>query len=362
MCKKTILFDEHVSHGGKIVEFAGYLLPVEYTGITPEHVAVRENCGLFDVSHMGEIIVTGRDTLKFLDYIITSNISSAGFKRMTYGMMLYEDGGVVDDLMTYKFNDEFCFLVVNASNVDKDYEWLNSHTNGFDVNVENVSSKYSQLALQGPKAVDVLQSLTKYDLSKMVFFDFDNMNVNNRDFIVSRSGYTGSDGFEIYGSGEDIVNLFKVLVDEKNVTLCGLGCRDTLRFEAAMPLYGHEISEKINPVMAGYHYAYDLSKDNFIGKEPIKRDKEFGPKKCVVGLELIERGIARGDYEVYADDRLIGYVTTGYMIPSTNNCYACALIDSEYSKKGTIVEVKIRKNLVKAKVRNKKFLDKKYVR
>ncbi|MDD4056024.1 MAG: glycine cleavage system aminomethyltransferase GcvT [Bacilli bacterium] len=360
--KKTILFDEHLKHGGKIVEFGGFLMPIEYIGITEEHLVVREKCGLFDVSHMGEILITGPDTLVFIDYLITNDITNAPQMKMTYGLMLYPDGGVVDDLMVYKYSDQHCLLVVNAANTEKDYAWITANQGEYDVEILNQSNVYSQIALQGPQAVEILQSLTMYPLDELKLFDFAEFLINNKQFIVSRSGYTGEDGFEIYGNHQDVLELFKILVEEKNVQLCGLGCRDTLRFEAAMPLYGHEISQEIDPVSAGLNYAIKLDKEDFIGKDRLVQIKTEGPQRKLVGIELLDRGIARGGYEIVISDQKIGEVTTGYMIPNTNHSYALAYVASEYSKIGTEVYIRIRKNLVKAQIRNKKFLNKKYIK
>lgn len=363
---KTVLYDEHIKNGGKIVEFGGYLLPVEYTSIALEHKAVREDVGVFDVSHMGEIRIKGKDSSKFVNYLYTNDCVSSENNKMIYGLMLYENGCVVDDLMAYKYSDDEVLLVVNASNMEKDYEYIKEvlNKNSFDCQAINESSFTSQLALQGPKAKDVLGELTKYDLSKLKLFEFDDMylNINNKEtkFLVSRSGYTGSDGFEIYGKNEDILELFKIFVT-KNVTLCGLGCRDTLRFESAMPLYGHEISDTLTPLEAGLTYAIKFEKE-FIGRDALLTLKEKGLSKKLVGLELKERGIARGGYEVYDNDKMIGYITTGYMIPNTESSYALAYVDIDKSKIGTELTIKIRKNFVKCVVRNKKFLNKAYVK
>ncbi|MGD9604701.1 MAG: glycine cleavage system aminomethyltransferase GcvT [Bacilli bacterium] len=358
---KTILYDEHVRLGGKIVEFAGYLLPIEYTGIGLEHQAVRDQCGVFDVSHMGEIEITGEDTIAFINYLFTNDVANVEANRMTYGMMLYPHGGVVDDMMVYKYDNHHCLIVVNASNKDKDLAWILDHQNGYDVNVVDRSNYYSQLALQGPNAEKILQPLTKYPLSSLKLFDFDHMIILNHDFLVSRSGYTGSDGFEIYGANEAILELFKLFATNPEITLCGLGCRDTLRFEASMPLYGHEIDDTINPLEAGLNYGVKLDKV-FIGSDILVADLKEGLKRKVVALELIDRGIARNGYEVEANGQVIGHVTTGYMIPNTTKSYAFALIASEFATLGTTLDIRIRKNLVKAKVRNKRLLDKKYVR
>lgn len=359
--KKTILYDEHLKHGAKIVEFGGFLMPIEYTNISLEHQAVRKRSGLFDVSHMGEIEVLGKDATAFVNHLITNDVSNVGDMKMVYGLMLYEHGGVVDDLMVYKYNNEHYLLVVNAGNKDKDYEWIISHRGNYEIEINDLSNEISLLAIQGPYSLKVLQNLTKYDLSTLTLFDFSEFEVMNRKCMVSRSGYTGEDGFEIYASNDDILFLFKELASLPEVSLCGLGARDTLRFEAAMPLYGHEISEDINPLEAGLGFAVKLDKE-FIGRSVLAKQKEEGLKRKVVGLELIEKGIARSGYEVYYNDENIGYITTGYMIPNTDKTLAFAIIDSKYSNIGTDVYIQIRKHKVLARVRNKKFLDKKYIR
>lgn len=359
--KKTVLYDEHLLHGGKIVEFGGFLMPIEYSGIALEHQAVREKCGLFDVSHMGEIVLKGPDANRFLNYLLTNEVDPAVSKKMIYGLLLYPDGGVVDDLMVYAYAEDYYLLVVNASNKDKDFECICSHRGEYDVEISDQSDCVSQIALQGPLAASILQDLTVYDLSQLKLFDFDHFQIQDMDFLVSRSGYTGEDGFEIYGSNADILTLFQTLVLNSEISLCGLGCRDTLRFEAAMPLYGHEISEKINPLVAGLGFAVKMDKE-FIGREALAKVQAEGLREKIVGIELLERGIARGGYEIEADGKIIGEVTTGYMIPNSNLSIAFALIASEYAKIGTEVLVHIRKNKVLARVRNKKFLDKKYIR
>ncbi len=355
--KKTVLYDEHLKLGAKMVEYAGYLMPVEYSGLSTEHLAVRTTCGVFDVSHMGEILIEGKEATKFANYLITSSVPKQN-KRMMYGMMLYEDGNIVDDLMMYHYHPDKILLVVNASNLEKDFAWIKEKTHGFDVTVTDLSEQTSQLALQGREAWKVLQELTAYDLSKMKMFDFDNMEIINRSFLVSRSGYTGEDGFEIYGNGSDIANLFVTLI-EKGVVPCGLGCRDTLRFEANLPLYGHEIDSTINPLEATLGFAVDKEKA-FFGKEALI-NKPL--KRKVVGLELLERGIARHPYDVLNEQgEKVGYITTGYLLPGKTQPVALAMLDEGYWALGTTVYVQIRKNTVKAVVRNKKFLNKTYIK
>ena len=365
--KKTILYDKHVENKAKIVEFGGFLMPIEYgysevNGITPEHLAVRHECGLFDVSHMGEIFVNGIDTMKFLDYMLTSDITNAPCFKMTYGLLCYPDGGVVDDLMVYKFSDTHVLLVVNASNCDKDFAWLNENKGKFNVTIENESDNIGQVALQGPKAIDILQTMTDYDLSNLKLFEFYEFKILGKNMLVSRSGYTGEDGFEIYGKNDDIVNLFDYLVKEKGVRLCGLGCRDTLRFEAAMPLYGHEISQDIKPVEACLNYAICYDKE-FIGKDSLIEYKKNMPRK-LVGVELKERGIARGGYELVDlnTSAVIGFVTTGYLLPEHEEALALGFVKMEYTELGTEIGVKIRNRVIKAVVRDRKFMNKKYVK
>ncbi|MBO7085886.1 MAG: glycine cleavage system aminomethyltransferase GcvT [Bacilli bacterium] len=359
--KRTCLYKNHIRHNAKMVEFGGFLMPLEYTSISEEHFAVRNDAGVFDCSHMGQIKVSGADTMDFLNYILTCDVKSAQVNHMVYGMMLYQDGTVVDDLMVYKYKEDECMLVVNASNTDKDYANINKYAPKFNVKIENLSDECGELALQGPKAINYFYNFTRYNLDSLKFFTFDYFEIDGTFFNVSRSGYTGSDGFEIYGKNKDIVKLFEDLI-ESGVTPCGLGCRDTLRFEAAMPLYGHEISDQITPLEAGLNYAVSFDKGNFIGREVLVKQKEAGVKKKLVGLELKERGIARSGYKLFKDGKEIGYITTGYMIPGTQNSYALGYVTRKNAKIGTEVEVQIRNRLVKMEVRDKKFLKKEYVK
>ena len=365
--KKIILYEKHLENKAKMVEFGGFIMPIEYhdhevNGITPEHLAVRHDVGLFDVSHMGEIYVDGLDAMKFLDYMITSNIKDAPTMKMTYGLLCYPDGGVVDDLMVYKYNNEHVLLVVNASNTEKDYNWLLEHVKGFNVKVVNKSDEIGQLALQWPRAKEVLQKYTSYNLDNLKLFEFSEFEVDGSLMLVSRSGYTGEDGFEIYGAPAPIVTIFDKFVKTSNVRLCGLGCRDTLRFEAAMPLYGDEISQDIKPVEACLNYALCLDKD-FIGRDALIEYKKNMPRK-LVGIELIDRGIARGGYELcdLLTSDIIGYITTGYLLPEHDKALALGFVKIEYSELGTESGIKIRHNIIKAVVRDRKFMNKKYVK
>lgn len=304
--KKTPLYDEHVKLGGKIVEYAGWLLPVQYEGLVPEHEAVRNAAGMFDVSHMGEIEVKGKDSIAFLDYLLTNDISKMVDQQIVYTFMTYENGGTVDDLLVYKYNDNHFLLVVNAANVDKDYEWILKNKKAFDVEVNNISDEVGEVALQGPLAEKILQKLTKTDLSKVKFFHLeDNVDINGVKALISRTGYTGEDGFEIYTSNDGIIKVWNDLLEagkEYGLKPAGLGCRDTLRFEASLPLYGHEISQDINPLEGGFKFFVKLKKESdFIGKEALNKQWEEGLKRVLVGFELLGRGIPREGYEVFKD-------------------------------------------------------------
>jgi aminomethyltransferase len=362
--KKTALYDTHVNCGGKIIDFAGWALPVQYEGIIPEHEAVRNNAGMFDVSHMGEVEVKGPQAAAFVQNLVTNDISTLVDNQVLYSLMCYPDGGVVDDLLIYKFNNEYFYLVINASNVDKDFQWMLDNKNGFDVELKNISAEVSEVALQGPKAQEILQKLTSTNLDNIKFFFCDReVMIDGIKCLVSRTGYTGEDGFEIYTSNDKIAEVWnKIMEAGKNLGLkpCGLGCRDTLRFEATLPLYGNEIDKDITPLEAGLGMFVKLNKENFIGKEALVKQKEEGLKRKLVGFELIDKGIPRHGYEVMADGKIIGHVTTGYMSPTVKKSIGLALIDAAYTELETPIEIVIRSKPLKAKVISKKFLNKNY--
>ena len=259
--KKTILYDRHLELGAKMIEFGGFLMPLEYSSITKEHLAVRNQCGLFDVSHMGQISIRGPQAADFINYLVTSNVKTIPPLRMVYALLLHDNGGIVDDMMIYKLLDEEYLLVVNAANTQRDFEWIINHKKDFDVIITDLSNYYSQLALQGPLSEEVLQDYTDFNLSDLKPLDFRMIDIASNEFIVSRSGYTGEDGFEIYGEGLAIKNLFEKLVNDGRVTLCGLGARDTLRFEAGLPLYGNETGDKVNPLEVGLGFAVDFRRN-----------------------------------------------------------------------------------------------------
>ncbi|MFW6285245.1 MAG: glycine cleavage system aminomethyltransferase GcvT [Bacillota bacterium] len=354
--KKTSLHDAHVELGAKMTPFAGYHMPLQYTKVREEHEAVRTDVGVFDVSHMGEIYVFGKKATPFVDYVFTNNVASMESGEVAYGFLCQRDGGTVDDLLVYKYNKNFYLLVVNAANKDKDFEWIDRHKFEGDLSIVDKTDHYSQLALQGPKSEKVLNPMCDADLSKLGTFHFIECVIEGMEFLVSRTGYTGEDGFEIYGEHEDILTLWNTFL-EKGVKPVGLGARDTLRYEAALPLYGHEISETISPIEAGYSFAVDFDKD-FLGKAALLKQKKDKQRR-IVGLELLEKGIPREGYEVFNDDgKKVGHITTGYLSPSMGKPLAMALIDKPYDKRGTRLKVQIRKREIPAQVIKKKLLQK----
>lgn len=354
--KKTPLYDHHVKLGAKLVEYANFLMPISYQGIKDEHLAVRTQTGIFDVSHMGELLVQGEDALPFVNYLVTNRIEPTK-NKVTYALLCNEAGYVIDDLMVYVLDADKILLVVNAANIKKDLDWLVTHINDFKVTVRDLSDAYGLVAIQGPKVKDCITDILGFNPTDLLFLTFNVYPFLDGYIIVSRSGYTGEDGFEIYGKPD----LIQVIWDRSvanNVKPIGLGARDTLRFEAALPLYGHEIDDTITPLEAGLNFAVKLDK-NFIGRDALVKLKESLPRR-IVGLALLERGIPRQGYLVYHGEEEIGVVTTGYLLPNQESPIALALIDAKYSKIGTEVYVQIRNNKVLAQVRNKKFYQKNY--
>lgn len=338
-------------------------MPVEYQGIISEHEAVRTAAGLFDVSHMGEVTVKGPDAEKYIQKLIVNDISPMENYQIFYSPMCYPDGGVVDDLLVYKFNKEDYFIVINASNTDKDVRWFMDHLEG-NVEVKNVSDDYGELALQGPKAEMILQKLTDTDLNEIGFFRFmPDVKICGVPALVSRTGYTGEDGFEIYVDPAQAPFLWdKILEAGKGEGLvpAGLGARDTLRFEACLPLYGQEIDKDITPLEAGLGSFVKLDKEDFIGKEALLKQKESGIPRKLVAFEMLDRGIARSHYEVQAGGKKIGFVTTGSYSPTLKKNIGLALIDREYAREGGEIEVIVRNKSLKAKIVENPFYRKKY--
>lgn len=352
-------------------------MPIQYSGIIDEHNAVRHRCGMFDVSHMGEVLVTGPGSEEFVGHIFTNDVRGIPAGKILYGMMLYPDGGVVDDLLVYRLADDRWLLVVNASNIGKDFEWIQKQSDGYDVKVENLSDFYGEIALQGPLAEKTALDVLGLDLQDLVFYTFrelpyqahaglenvsqdgNGLSLEGESIIVSRTGYTGEDGFEFYASFAVIRDIWERLL-AAGVTPCGLGCRDTLRFEVGLPLYGHELSAEISPIEAGLGMFVKMDKPEFIGKDAIERQKACGVTRKVVGIELKDKAIPRAGYPVEADGQQIGEVTTGYNSISTGKSVCMALIKKEFSAPGTEVCVRIRKKVFPGTVCKKKFYEKNY--
>ena len=356
--KRTCLYDKHVALGALIAPFAGFDMPIQYSGITEEHNAVRGHCGVFDVSHMGEVLVTGSEAEKYINHIFTNDVRGLPAGKVLYGMMCYLDGGVVDDTCICKLEDQVFLMTINASNIDKDIAWIEKNAAGFDVVIKNKSENYGQLALQGPEAEAKIESVLGISTKELNFYEVRQVKTDGEVIIVSRTGYTGEDGFEIYGSPKYINEAWDKLI-AAGITPCGLGCRDTLRFEVGLPLYGNELSDKISPVMAGLSMFVKLDKEEFIGKDALQKQKAEGVSQRLRGIVLEGNAIPRHGYKVMKDGKEVGVVTTGYRLISTPKSCAVALVDASVQM-GDKLEIQIRKKSFPGIVVKKKFYDKHY--
>ena len=359
---KTCLYDKHVALGALMSPFGGFIMPIQYTNITDEHNAVRQRAGMFDVSRMGEIFVSGPDAEKFVNHVFSNNIAGMEDGKILYGMMLHPNGTTVDDLLVYKeFAPDHYLLVVNASNIAKDYEWLCAQTEGYDVKVDNQSDVWGQIALQGPEAEKyAVETLGLAPAAALSFYTYYETECKGSRMIVSRTGYTGEDGFEIYASHEVINEMWDTLL-AAGVVPCGLGCRDTLRFEAGLPLYGHELSDEITPLEAGLGmFAKIKDKEEFIGRDALVAQKEAGLTRKSVGIELQDKAIPRAGYPVEVNGEQVGTVTTGYRSISTDRSVCVAMVDKAYTELGTSVEIRIRKKVFPGIVTKKRFYETNY--
>lgn len=351
--KRTPLYPLYDKYGARVIDFGGWELPVQFSGIQAEHEAVRTRAGLFDVSHMGEVNVSGKDALAFLQKLTTNDVSKLVPGQAQYSLMCYPDGGVVDDLLVYFIGGDRYMLVINASNIDKDLEWLHANKQG-DVTIEDVSDQTSLLALQGPKAVSILSKLTDAPIGELQPFRFiPDASVAGFGAIVSRTGYTGEDGFELYIGSGNAQALWEKLLEagtDDGIMPIGLGARDTLRFEARLPLYGQELSAAITPIEAGLGFFVKPDKGDFIGRDVLAEQKLIGAPRKLVGIEMIDRGIPRTHYPVFSDDKQIGEVTTGTQSPTYKTNVGLALIDKAYAELGTELFVEIRGKQLRAKV------------
>ncbi len=351
--KRTPLYSVYSQYGGKTVEFGGWDMPVQFSGIIAEHEAVRQRAGLFDVSHMGEFEVVGQDARPYLQHVVTNDVDKLTPGRALYSPMCNEQGGTIDDLLIYCFADNRFWVVVNAGNIDSDFAWMSEQATGYQVKLTNLSQAVALLALQGPKAVDILAQLTDAAVQNIPYYQFEEGRVNGVKAIISRTGYTGEDGFELYVDAEHAVSLWEALLtkgESFGLVPCGLGARDTLRLEARMPLYGHELTRDISPLEAGIGFSVKLDKGDFIGCTALSAQKQAGLKRKVVGIEMLERGIPRAGYPVLMDDRQVGVVTSGTMSPTLKKPIALALVEIDAAAVGTACFVQIRDKKVAATV------------
>lgn len=349
--KRTPLYEAHIAAGAKMIDFGGWEMPVQYKGILEEHRAVRTAAGLFDVSHMGEIEIKGPTALQTVQHLITNDAAKLATGQVIYSPMCYPHGGVVDDLLVYKRAEDYYYIVVNASNTDKDLEWMQENSL-LETTVVNQSAATAQLALQGPKALPVLQRLTGVRLAELGYYRFTRGKVAGVDCLISRTGYTGEVGFELYCAPELVRRLWDTILAEghqgEEVMPIGLGARDTLRFEAGMPLYGHELGENINPLEAGLGSFVKPDKDEFIGKSALVLARAMGLKRKLVGIEMVGRGIPRGGYVLAMAGKDIGFVTSGTFSPSLGKNLGLGFVPVEMSREGTELQVIIRGKAVKA--------------
>ena len=347
--KKTPLNELEHALGGKMVDFGGWELPVQYSGILEEHEAVRTRAGVFDVSHMGEITVRGPKALELLQQNTCNDVTKLSDGRIHYNGLLYPNGGFVDDILIYRNGADDYFVVVNASNTDKDFEWLRDNAQGLDVDVQNVSANYAQLALQGPDAERILQPMTDVALAPIKYYRFSTGNVDGVPAIVSRTGYTGEDGFEVYVAPEHAPRIMQKMIDA-GAKACGLGARDTLRLEATMALYGNDIDHTTTPIEANLEWIVKLDKGDFSGRDVLEREKNEGPRRKLAGFEMVDRGIARHGYPVVDGKEEIGVVTSGTHSPSLKKAIGLAYLPLDKTAPGTEFTVLIRGKETRARV------------
>ena len=343
--KRTPLYEQHVALGARLVEFGGWEMPVQYSSILDEHRAVRTHAGLFDVSHMGEFKVEGPDALAFLQHLVPNDVSRLAINQALYTQLCLPDGGTIDDLIIYHLADNHYMLVVNAANIDNDFAWVEKQASNFNVQITNQSDTTALLALQGPEAQAILQPLTEVDLSTVRYYHCAPGTVNGINCIISRTGYTGEDGFELYCASADASKLWhELLAAGKGHGLlpAGLGARDTLRLEAGYCLYGHELDEQTNPLEANLGWTVKLNKDEFIGHDVLLKVKEQGLRRKLIGIEMVERGVCRGGYAIYEDDQQIGTLTSGAPGPTLSKNIGMGYVVTSHAVVGKTVHIDIR--------------------
>lgn len=355
--KKTPLNEAHRKAGGKMVDFGGWDMPVQYSaGVIAEHLATRTAAGLFDVSHMGEIWVEGEDAIEFVNRITTNDVTKLIDGQAHYSALTNKKGGVVDDLLVYRFYHDKLLLVVNAGTTEKDWDWITSHKKDEAITLTNASKDYCQIAVQGPKAVEILQKLTDFNLNDIKYYHFTVDRVDDVEAIISRTGYTGEDGFEVYADKDYAEQLWNKLLEtggygsENGILPCGLAARNTLRLESAMSLYGHELGDDISPLEANLGWICKLSKGDFIGRDALVKQKENGLERKLVGFEMTDRGIARDGFDVYIDDEKIGLVTSGSPAPFLKKNIGLAFVPVEFAKTGQEITIDVRGKKLTAQI------------
>jgi glycine cleavage system T protein (aminomethyltransferase) len=359
--KKTKFYNVHKKLGAKIIEYAGFEMPVQYSSIIAEHKAVRNSVGMFDVSHMGEIFISGNKALDFVQEITTNDASKLFPGRVQYSAMCYRDGGIVDDLLVYRLDEKEFMLVINASNTDKDFKWMNDNNN-VGTKLENLSDEYSLLAVQGPNSKDVIKKLTDVNIDKLEYYHFVNTKVTGIDMILSRTGYTGELGYELYFKGDEkqAEELWAKILDagkEFNILPIGLAARDSLRLEKGYCLYGNDIDQTTNPLEAGLGWITKLDKENFIGKEALLEIKSKGLKRKLSGIVSAEKVFPRHGYEINSKGKKIGNVTSGTVSPVLEKPIALGYLETSYSSPGTAVEISIREKKIPCEVVKLPFVE-----
>jgi aminomethyltransferase len=347
--KKTPLNGAHRALGGKMVEFGGWDMPVQYSaGVIEEHLRTRRSAGLFDVSHMGEIWVEGADAIEFVNRLTTNDVTKLVDGQAQYSALTNETGGVVDDLLVYRFDFDKLLLVVNASTTDKDWDWITSHKKDELITLTNASKDYCQIAVQGKDAIKILRNMTDTELSDIKYYHFTTGKVDGIDAIISRTGYTGEDGFEIYAAAEYAERIWNDLLEwgrygeADGILPCGLAARNTLRLESAMSLYGHELGDEITPLEAGLGWICKLNKGEFIGRDVLARQKQEGLRRKLVGFEMIDRGIGRDGFDVYVNDEKVGFVSSGSPAPYLKKNIGLAFVPPEFANVGQEIKIDVR--------------------
>ncbi|MBN1428498.1 MAG: glycine cleavage system aminomethyltransferase GcvT [Anaerolineae bacterium] len=353
---RTTLYDTHIAMGSRMVPFAGWEMPVQYTSPLEEHAAVRASAGLFDIDHMGQVIVEGPDALDYLQYVTPTELSNLQEWEATYSMLCYVDGGTVDDIFIYRLPEHY-YVVVNASNLTKDLTWMKAHIPGFDVTVTDVSAPTHMLAFQGPKAQEVLQTLCDVDLSKVEFHFSTRGKVAGIDTLIGSTGYTGEYGFELFFDTTQAIKVWNAILEAGrpyDIKAIGLAARDSLRFEPCLPLYGHELSPDISPLEVGLGFFVNTDKGDFLGKEALLKQRLEGPARKLVCIEMVDKGVPREHYEVVIEGQR-GHVTSGMFAPTLKSYAAMVLIPSSLAKVGRELEVLIRDQPKKAKIVKRPF-------